>query len=190
MFLSSKWSHSFRKRSHGCWGHKNVSFPVDGNPKPHISFEVHVQGQWSRWNANFYGKKLEARESGATLVLQVTLQAENQLVSTAQILSILSFNIIFSLVPMFSFRPFLSRDGISQRNWQKRRISVTSFADWHLKTISIVSENMMIFNIWPTQHYHEIFNTATKTMLSMRITQTWHQVHVYAHDMDWPTAQV
>ena len=143
---------------------------MDGNPKPHINFEVHVQGQWSRWNANFYGKKLEARESGATLVLQVTLQAENQLVSTAQIVTILSFNIIFSLAPMFSFRPFLSRDGISQRNWQKWRISVTSFAD-NLKQL-VSFRRTWLFNIWPTQYYHEIFNTATKTMLSMRITQT------------------
>ena len=63
---------------------------------------------------SFYGKKLEERESGATLsVLQVTLQ-ENRLVSTSQIVSILSFSIIFSLMPMFSFRPLLNRDDISQ----------------------------------------------------------------------------
>ena len=62
---------------------------------------------------SFYGKKLEERESSATLVLQVSLQ-ENQLVSTSQIVSILSFTIIFSLMPMFSFRPLLNRDDISQ----------------------------------------------------------------------------
>lgn len=88
---------------------------------------------------------------------------------------------------MFLLWTLLSKDGIKRTDKNDAFLRRPLQIDILKELVSF--RRTWIFNIWPTQDNHEIFNIATKTMLSMRITQTWHQVHMYTHDIDWPAAQ-